>query len=200
MAKPSKAQQCPRYTVGKRKYRLPNPKGLILLFYTYPSMLIWEFSSAQLERKNKEKKKKKKRKIRYPKNYDPALNALPDPERWLPKRERSYYKSILSFVGMLLWLILANQGAARRTWSAGDRRGLPLRRTGNLQSAERDLREMINLEFCLAGIDPLMPAKQIRHNNKRPPQPEEPKMCLARSKAAYQEESVEGRKACEAIV
>ncbi len=116
MAKPSKVQQCPRYTVGKRKYRLPNPKGLILLFDTSPVCLFEEFSSAQLERKNKEKKKKKKRKIRYPKNYDPALNALPDPERWLPKRERSYYKSTLSFVGMLLWpLMLANQDAARRT-------------------------------------------------------------------------------------
>ncbi|KAL6041869.1 Signal recognition particle core component [Balamuthia mandrillaris] len=36
------------------------------------------------------KKKKKKKKIRYPKNYDPSVQ--PDPERWLPKHERSYYK------------------------------------------------------------------------------------------------------------
>jgi len=43
-----------------------------------------------------------------------------------------------------------------------------------------------------------MLVKQIRHNNKRPPQPEEPKMCLVKSKAAFQEESVEGRKACKA--
>lgn len=35
-------------------------------------------------------KPKKKRKIRYPKNYDPKV--APDPERWLPLRERSYYK------------------------------------------------------------------------------------------------------------
>ena len=35
-------------------------------------------------------KPKKKRKIRYPKNYDPKVP--PDPERWLPLRERSYYK------------------------------------------------------------------------------------------------------------
>ena len=35
-------------------------------------------------------KPKRKRKIRYPKNYDPKV--APDPERWLPLRERSYYK------------------------------------------------------------------------------------------------------------
>lgn len=32
------------------------------------------------------KKKHRKRKVRLPKNFDP--NKLPDPERWLPKRER----------------------------------------------------------------------------------------------------------------
>ncbi|OQR75807.1 signal recognition particle 72 kDa protein-like [Tropilaelaps mercedesae] len=36
------------------------------------------------------KKKKKKKKIRLPKNYDP--NVTPDPERWLPKWERSTFK------------------------------------------------------------------------------------------------------------
>ncbi len=36
------------------------------------------------------KKKKKKRKPRLPKNYDPS--AAPDAERWLPLRERSYYR------------------------------------------------------------------------------------------------------------
>eukprot|EP00466_Bigelowiella_natans_P003555 jgi/Bigna1/87720/estExt_fgenesh1_pg.C_230133 len=36
------------------------------------------------------KKKKRKRKKRLPKNYDP--NETPDPERWLPKWERSYNK------------------------------------------------------------------------------------------------------------
>ncbi|TPX48109.1 hypothetical protein SeMB42_g01666 [Synchytrium endobioticum] len=35
-------------------------------------------------------KKKRKRKIRLPKNYDP--NVLPDPERWLPKRDRSTFQ------------------------------------------------------------------------------------------------------------
>ncbi|XP_033102958.1 signal recognition particle subunit SRP72-like [Anneissia japonica] len=36
------------------------------------------------------KKKKRKRKRKLPKNYDPQVN--PDPERWLPKHERSQYK------------------------------------------------------------------------------------------------------------
>ncbi|CAE1265059.1 SRP72 [Acanthosepion pharaonis] len=36
------------------------------------------------------KKKKKKKKTKFPKNYDP--NVTPDPERWLPRRERSYYR------------------------------------------------------------------------------------------------------------
>eukprot|EP00002_Diphylleia_rotans_P001499 TRINITY_DN1083_c0_g1_i10.p1 TRINITY_DN1083_c0_g1~~TRINITY_DN1083_c0_g1_i10.p1 ORF type:complete len:642 (-),score=184.85 TRINITY_DN1083_c0_g1_i10:1751-3676(-) len=37
----------------------------------------------------KDKKKKKKRKVRLPKNFDPT--APIDPERWLPKKQRSYY-------------------------------------------------------------------------------------------------------------
>lgn len=46
------------------------------------------------ETKNKEKaKKKRKRKPRYPKGFDPANpGRAPDPERWLPKRERSSYR------------------------------------------------------------------------------------------------------------
>lgn len=38
----------------------------------------------------KKKKHKRKRKIILPKNYDP--NVPIDAERWLPLRERSYYK------------------------------------------------------------------------------------------------------------
>ena len=51
-------------------------------------------SEAQEEGKNKEKsKKKRKRKARYPKGFDPANpGPPPDPERWLPKRERSSYR------------------------------------------------------------------------------------------------------------
>ena len=37
-----------------------------------------------------EKKKNKKRKKILPKNYNP--NEQPDPERWLPKYERSNYR------------------------------------------------------------------------------------------------------------
>ncbi|XP_010556174.1 PREDICTED: signal recognition particle subunit SRP72 isoform X2 [Tarenaya hassleriana] len=46
------------------------------------------------EVKNKEKvKRKRKRKPRYPKGFDPANpGPPPDPERWLPKRERSSYR------------------------------------------------------------------------------------------------------------
>ncbi|CAO2816797.1 unnamed protein product [Amaranthus hypochondriacus] len=46
------------------------------------------------ENKNKDKtKKKRKRKPRYPKGFDPANpGPPPDPERWLPKRERSTYR------------------------------------------------------------------------------------------------------------
>uniref|UniRef100_A0A8C5RYF2 Signal recognition particle subunit SRP72 n=1 Tax=Laticauda laticaudata TaxID=8630 RepID=A0A8C5RYF2_LATLA len=36
------------------------------------------------------KKKKKKKKGKLPKNYDPKMT--PDPERWLPMRERTYYR------------------------------------------------------------------------------------------------------------
>ncbi|PSS13652.1 Signal recognition particle subunit like [Actinidia chinensis var. chinensis] len=46
------------------------------------------------EAKSKDKaKKKRKRKPRYPKGFDPANpGPPPDPERWLPKRERSSYR------------------------------------------------------------------------------------------------------------
>ncbi|URE16801.1 hypothetical protein MUK42_11747 [Musa troglodytarum] len=41
----------------------------------------------------KAKTKKRKRKPRYPKGFDPANpGPPPDPERWLPKRERSSYR------------------------------------------------------------------------------------------------------------
>ncbi|KAJ3681411.1 hypothetical protein LUZ60_015900 [Juncus effusus] len=41
----------------------------------------------------KAKAKKRKRKPKYPKGYDPANpGPPPDPERWLPKRERSTYR------------------------------------------------------------------------------------------------------------
>merc|ERR1712166_1590159 len=47
---------------------------------------------AATEEAKRLKKKKKKKKIRYPKNYNADSDRLPDPERWLPRRERSYAK------------------------------------------------------------------------------------------------------------
>ncbi|KAG8054417.1 hypothetical protein GUJ93_ZPchr0001g32065 [Zizania palustris] len=45
------------------------------------------------EEVKKQKAKKRKRKPRYPKGFDPANpGPPPDPERWLPKRERSSYR------------------------------------------------------------------------------------------------------------
>lgn len=58
------------------------------------SASYFEVNEAHGEGKNKDKaKKKRKRKPRYPKGFDPANPGLPpDPERWLPKRERSSYR------------------------------------------------------------------------------------------------------------
>jgi signal recognition particle subunit SRP72 len=45
------------------------------------------------EEVKKQKAKKRKRKPKYPKHFDPANpGPPPDPERWLPKRERSSYR------------------------------------------------------------------------------------------------------------
>ncbi|PON71620.1 Signal recognition particle, SRP72 subunit [Trema orientale] len=51
-------------------------------------------AEAYEEGKNKAKaKKKRKRKPKYPKGFDPANpGPPPDPERWLPRRERSSYR------------------------------------------------------------------------------------------------------------
>lgn len=51
-------------------------------------------SSGGQDDKNKTKlKKKRKRKPRYPKSFDPANpGPPPDPERWIPKKERSTYR------------------------------------------------------------------------------------------------------------
>lgn len=46
-----------------------------------------------VEAKKEKSKKKRKRKPKYPKGFDPANpGPPPDPERWLPRRERSSYK------------------------------------------------------------------------------------------------------------
>ncbi len=45
------------------------------------------------EEKKKEETKKKSKKPKYPKNFDPENpGALPDPERWLPKWQRTKYR------------------------------------------------------------------------------------------------------------
>lgn len=53
-----------------------------------------KLATESYETKPKEKaKKKRKRKPKYPKGFDPANpGPPPDPERWLPRRERSSYR------------------------------------------------------------------------------------------------------------
>lgn len=48
------------------------------------------FSSTPRSSDAPQKKKHKKRKGKLPKNYDPMVP--PDPERWLPRHERSNYR------------------------------------------------------------------------------------------------------------
>ena len=47
--------------------------------------------------------KKKNKKVKYPKSYDP-LNPgqLPDPERWLPKWQRSRFKKMAKKKGIYI--------------------------------------------------------------------------------------------------
>lgn len=69
------------------------------------------------------KKKKKKRKIRYPKGFDPENpGPPPDPERWLPKHERSDYKKKMKKrdkhllrgpQGPCLWMTMLSGSRAR---------------------------------------------------------------------------------------
>lgn len=48
---------------------------------------------SESSKQESEKKRKRKRKPRYPKNFDPERpGPPPDPERWLPKWQRSTYK------------------------------------------------------------------------------------------------------------
>ena len=49
--------------------------------------------------------RKRKRKIKYPKEVDPEnphLTPMPDPERWLPKWQRSRYKKLAKKKGLYL--------------------------------------------------------------------------------------------------
>ena len=47
--------------------------------------------------------KKRKRKVKYPKDFNPEEpGPLPDPERWLPKWQRSRYKKIAKKKGIYI--------------------------------------------------------------------------------------------------
>ncbi|XP_037504242.1 signal recognition particle subunit SRP72 [Rhipicephalus sanguineus] len=62
------------------------------------------------------KKKKKKKKGKLPKNYDP--NVDPDPERWLPRRERSTFKKRKDRRGASSAIGKGTQGAVGSTSEA----------------------------------------------------------------------------------
>lgn len=54
--------------------------------------------------------KKRKHKIKYPKGFDPANpGPEPDPERWLPKWQRSKFKKLAKRKG---WYLKGAQGDA----------------------------------------------------------------------------------------
>jgi len=46
--------------------------------------------TCRVEEKTEKKRRRKRKKGPLPKNYNPEV--APDPERWLPKRERSTWK------------------------------------------------------------------------------------------------------------
>lgn len=65
------------------------------------SKFVEEHKKSELNDKSK-KIKKRKRRPRYPKNFDPANpGPMPDPERWLPKYEKTKNKKLLKKKGLL---------------------------------------------------------------------------------------------------
>ncbi|CAF1662858.1 unnamed protein product, partial [Adineta ricciae] len=80
-------------------------------------------------------KKRRKRKIRLPKKYDPS--SKPDPERWLPLRERSYYRGKRGKRGKQAAIGKGTQGAVGSDQSAtttmttatGAQRSMPTSKT-----------------------------------------------------------------------
>ena len=65
------------------------------------SKFVEEHKKGELNDKSK-KIKKRKRRPRYPKNFDPANpGPMPDPERWLPKFEKTKNKKLLKKKGLL---------------------------------------------------------------------------------------------------
>lgn len=82
----------------KRLVELPGLKGINVEILEKTSGAkhvegVTEGKKEVLEEAKKAKTKKRKRKPRYPKGFDPANpGPPPDPERWLPKRERSSFR------------------------------------------------------------------------------------------------------------
>lgn len=60
---------------------------LIKILFTVPNNCFCRTPGSELIQK---KKAKRKRKGKLPKNYDPHMP--PDPERWLPRHERTGYR------------------------------------------------------------------------------------------------------------
>jgi len=70
------------WAIGLKHGRKPPASGTL----TSPGST----GSKKTDDKSLAKKKQKKRKIRLPKHHDPSVK--PDPERWLPRRDRSTYR------------------------------------------------------------------------------------------------------------
>ena len=68
------------------KYTLYIPDYDVIMYNFF--LLFQEIITGKLRRR------KRKRKPLLPKNYDPKVP--PDPERWLPKQERTAYKKKIS--------------------------------------------------------------------------------------------------------
>lgn len=67
---------------------MSNKKLQIYIFFRSPLVPNTPTKETAIDTKLDPKKKKKKNKL--PKNYDPSIPA--DPERWLPRYERSNYR------------------------------------------------------------------------------------------------------------
>mmetsp|Transcript_24013 Transcript_24013/g.55431 ORF Transcript_24013/g.55431 Transcript_24013/m.55431 type:complete len:411 (+) Transcript_24013:86-1318(+) len=58
-----------------------------------PKMSVLRKAETEQDAPEAKRKRNRKKKIRYPKNFDPEKpGPPPDPERWLPKKERTEYK------------------------------------------------------------------------------------------------------------
>ena len=106
---------------SKLQQRLPQPKTMIATEDANEDEYIQSLIDDGMPERRKEKKtknivqetkggaeifmptKKRKREIKYPKNFDPKNpGPEPDPERWLPKWQRSRFKKIAKKKGIYL--------------------------------------------------------------------------------------------------